>query len=205
MPLHLFGRREGTIGEVETIAGKAGCVVSLSMEQCSECVCCLFHLIIYQPAGGRFHLCSYIIGEKGKAQRGGGGGRFKCFKFMGKGQSRGFLLKGTGWKSLRVPAAAAKSLQSCPTLCTPIDSSPPGSPVPGILQARTLEWCRGPAPEGSRGTLRMNGIGERETRRTSLDRAKSARERERKKERDQTRNMKQSLAVALFFTVAFIP
>ena len=37
-------------------------------------------------------------------------------------------------------AATAKSLQSCLTLCDPIDSSPPGSPVPGILQARTLEW-----------------------------------------------------------------
>ena len=37
-------------------------------------------------------------------------------------------------------AAAAKSRQSCPTLCDPIDSSPPGSPVPGIFQARTLEW-----------------------------------------------------------------
>ena len=37
-------------------------------------------------------------------------------------------------------AAAAKSLQSCPTLCDPIDGSPPGSPVPGILQAITLEW-----------------------------------------------------------------
>ena len=37
-------------------------------------------------------------------------------------------------------AAAAKSLQSCLTLCDPIDDSPPGSPVPGILQARTLEW-----------------------------------------------------------------
>ena len=37
-------------------------------------------------------------------------------------------------------AAAAKSLQSCPTLCDPIDGSPPGSPVPGILQARKLEW-----------------------------------------------------------------
>ena len=37
-------------------------------------------------------------------------------------------------------AAAAKSLQSCPTLCNPIDGSLPGSPVPGILQARTLEW-----------------------------------------------------------------
>ena len=38
------------------------------------------------------------------------------------------------------PAAAAKSLQSCPTLCNPIDGSPPGSPVPGILQARIVEW-----------------------------------------------------------------
>ena len=37
-------------------------------------------------------------------------------------------------------AAAAKSLQSCPTLCNPIDSCPPGSAIPGILQARTLEW-----------------------------------------------------------------
>ena len=38
-------------------------------------------------------------------------------------------------------AAAAKSPQSCPTLCDPIDGSPPGFPVPGILQARTLEWA----------------------------------------------------------------
>ena len=37
-------------------------------------------------------------------------------------------------------AAAAKSLQLCPTLCDPMNGSPPGSPVPGILQARTLEW-----------------------------------------------------------------
>ena len=42
--------------------------------------------------------------------------------------------------SVNVAAVAAKSLQSCPTLCDPIDGSPPGSPVPGILQARTLEW-----------------------------------------------------------------
>ena len=39
-----------------------------------------------------------------------------------------------------VTAAAAESLQSCPTLCDPTDGSPPGSAVPGILQARTLEW-----------------------------------------------------------------
>ena len=42
--------------------------------------------------------------------------------------------------SYTAAAAAAKSLQSCSTLCDPIDGSPPGSPVPGILQARTLEW-----------------------------------------------------------------
>ena len=41
-------------------------------------------------------------------------------------------------EAIHAAAAAAKSLQSCPTLCDPIDSSPPGSPVPGILQARTL-------------------------------------------------------------------
>ena len=42
--------------------------------------------------------------------------------------------------SVVTAAAAAKSLQSCPTLCDPTDGSPPGSPVPGILQARALEW-----------------------------------------------------------------
>ena len=52
--------------------------------------------------------------------------------------SKGY--KGTQSYSLHMHAAAAKSLQSCPTLCDPIDGSPPGSPVPGILQARTLEW-----------------------------------------------------------------
>ena len=44
------------------------------------------------------------------------------------------------WASVVVAAAAAKSLLSCPTLCDPMDGSPPGSPVPGILQERTLEW-----------------------------------------------------------------
>ena len=44
-------------------------------------------------------------------------------------------------------AAAAKSLQSYPTLCDPIDGSPPGSPVPGILQARVLEWVPLPSPQ----------------------------------------------------------
>ena len=56
----------------------------------------------------------------------------KCWK-KGKCQVPGEPREGAA-------AAAAKSLQSCPTLCDPIDSSPTGSPVPGILQARTLEW-----------------------------------------------------------------
>ena len=46
----------------------------------------------------------------------------------------------SGEKNKARPSATAKSLQSCPTLCDPIDGSPPGSPVPGILQARTPEW-----------------------------------------------------------------
>ena len=45
------------------------------------------------------------------------------------------------WNDCGSSVAAAKSLQSCPTLCDPIDGSPPGSPIPGTLQARTLEWA----------------------------------------------------------------
>jgi len=52
-----------------------------------------------------------------------------------------FSLRGNDSNSVAAAAAAAaKSLQSCPTLCDPIDGSPPGSPISGILQARTLEW-----------------------------------------------------------------
>ena len=51
-----------------------------------------------------------------------------------------FLIRRNTWSWVNHAAAAAKSLQSCPTLCDPIDGSPRGSPVPGILQARTLEW-----------------------------------------------------------------
>ena len=68
----------------------------------------------------------------------------KCCKLKVASQIK---IKGNKLKSRfpksRFPAAAAaaaKSLQSCPILCDPIDGSPPGSPVPGILQARTLEW-----------------------------------------------------------------
>ena len=58
-------------------------------------------------------------------------------------KKRKTIQEGAPWWSAAAAAAvaaAAKSLQSCPTLCDPIDGSPPGSPVPGILQARTLEW-----------------------------------------------------------------
>ena len=52
-----------------------------------------------------------------------------------------FVCSGTvSCLDLNTAAAAAKLLQLCPTLCDPIDGSPPGSPIPGILQARTLEW-----------------------------------------------------------------
>ena len=52
-------------------------------------------------------------------------------------RTKGYLSK----TMQKYTATAAMSLQSCPTLCHPIDGSPPGSPVPGILQARTLEWA----------------------------------------------------------------
>ena len=59
----------------------------------------------------------------------------------GELQSMGSQRVGYDWARMHcAAAAAAKSLQSCLTLCDPIDRSPPGSPVPGILQARTLEW-----------------------------------------------------------------
>ena len=52
-------------------------------------------------------------------------------------------------KTVSQTSAAAKSLQSCPTLCDPINGRPPGSPVPGILQSRTLEWVAMPFSRGS--------------------------------------------------------
>ena len=57
---------------------------------------------------------------------------------MSLGKLRELVMGREAWPAAAV--AAAKSLQSCPTLCNPIDGSPPGSPIPGILQARTLEW-----------------------------------------------------------------
>ena len=57
-------------------------------------------------------------------------------------ESAGLMKRTSTWviMSLALAAAAAKLLQSCPTLCNPIDGSPSGSPVPGTLQARILEW-----------------------------------------------------------------
>ena len=73
---------------------------------------------------------------------------------MSVSQSLAFNGKHPWWKfdmevSIMSVAAAAKTLQSCPTLCDPIDGSPPGSPVPGVLQARTLEWVAMPFSRGS--------------------------------------------------------
>ena len=59
---------------------------------------------------------------------------FQCVRFNGTPKQM------HGDAQFKRHCAAAKLLQSCPTLCDPIDGSPPGSPVPGILQARTLEW-----------------------------------------------------------------
>ena len=68
--------------------------------------------------------------------------RHRCReKTCGYSEGRGEWDKSEDWDWYTyTAAAAAKSLQSCPTLCDPRDSSPPGSPIPGILQARTLEW-----------------------------------------------------------------
>ena len=90
-----------------------------------------------------------------------GGWKGDCIQRKGK-ETRQAQASGSFWKAQRIQgscgvgillsdlsapqsallptSAAAKSLQSCLTLCDPIDGSPPGSPVPGILQARTLEW-----------------------------------------------------------------
>ena len=64
--------------------------------------------------------------------------RILCFPSGSSLQGRGIHLPAS--ENTAAAAAAAKLLQSCPTPCDPVDGSPPGSPVPGILQARTLEW-----------------------------------------------------------------
>ena len=66
-----------------------------------------------------------------------GQGTMDCFKIE-KGVHQGCILSPAYLTYMQNAAATAKLRQSCPTLCDPIDSSPPGSPVPGIFQARTL-------------------------------------------------------------------
>ena len=65
---------------------------------------------------------------------------FVCFVIIPLGGVTGLVAFGFFFSAAAAAAAAAKSLQSCSTLCDPIDGSPPGSPVPGILQARIREW-----------------------------------------------------------------
>ena len=67
-------------------------------------------------------------------------GMFSWEATLSPNQSPDFLVCGEKLNPLKTAAAAAKSLQSCPTLCDPLDGSPPRLPVLGILQARTLEW-----------------------------------------------------------------
>ena len=99
-------------------------------------------LVGYIPWGRRpsTHLClsaaSTLLEEMDVAEEGD-------FVFNGRGLVQRWVwldLPITGSSEGKTAAAAATLLQSCPTLCDPIDGSPPGSPVPGILQARTLEW-----------------------------------------------------------------
>ena len=82
----------------------------------------------------RLDSCPLLLLSEDRALHRGGElvDKFVCMS----GTLGGSAVLGLPWPA----AAAAKSLQSCPTLCDPIDGSPPGFPVPGILQARTLEW-----------------------------------------------------------------
>ena len=73
---------------------------------------------------------------------GGGSGNSLQYTCLGNPMDRGgWWTRVHGVTKSWTAATAAKLLQSCPTLCNPIDGSPPGSSVPGILQARTLEWA----------------------------------------------------------------
>ena len=84
-------------------------------------------------AESKEELNSLLIKVKEESEKGGLILNIKETKIVSSGPT-------TSWQIDAAAAAAAKSLQSCPTLCDPLDGSPPGSPVPGILQARTLEW-----------------------------------------------------------------
>ena len=106
------------------------------------CVCVCVYIYIYT-----FWLhCFYSLASLGNMVN---SGSFCDIQFGSELQGSETLAEFGHYKKLNhlcfqlhvaAAAAAAKSLQSCPTLCDPTDGSPPGSPVPGILQARILEW-----------------------------------------------------------------
>ena len=68
------------------------------------------------------------------------------------------LYAGSNCVELYTPATAAKSFQSCPTLCDPIDDSPPGSSVHGILQARTLEWVASSSSKAGKWKVKVKSL-----------------------------------------------
>ena len=70
-------------------------------------------------------------------------------------QNTFFFIVFTVCSDWKTAAAAAKSFQSCPTLCDPIDGSPPGSPVPGSLQTRTLEWVAISSSSAGKGKVKV--------------------------------------------------
>ena len=90
-----------------------------------QCVCVCVYVCVYISFFAIYHMCRFIENHCSW-----GGGHFITESFVLPFISHFHL----------PPEPAAKSLQSCLTLCDPIDVSPPGSPAPGILQARTPEW-----------------------------------------------------------------
>ena len=83
-----------------------------------------------------------VEGERGGKRGGGRGEKEKNWQECGETRP-----SHTAAAAAAAAAVAAKSLQSCPTLCDPINGSPPGSSVPGILQARIPKWLPFPSPE----------------------------------------------------------
>ena len=110
------------------------------------CCCCWFSCYLMcnscncvdcSPPGSSVHgtLQARVL-EWGAISFSGGSSQFRNLTLVSCTAGRFFTNRAMN----EAQSFAAKSLQSCPTLCSPIDGSPPGSPVPGILQARTLEW-----------------------------------------------------------------
>ena len=106
-----------SVHKVQTLAVRPGAYLPLASQILSQSTFFSLYMLLYCLSKLLLFLCLFII----------------------------YMPKEHKFHELSLPcsvsaAAAAKSLQSCPTLCNPIDGSPPGSLIPGILQARTLEW-----------------------------------------------------------------